>query len=81
MDVNARAVGGPAFSLTARDTGPQHLAIVATLASIALLSYLLRAFMVGKLRRRFGIVEDFFMMMSAVSQAQYYSHEKLRKLT
>ena len=80
MDVDARAVyyGSPEFS-TAPDKGPLHLAVVATLASIALLSYLLRAFTHGKLRRRYAITDRIdvgIMFFAAVRPAPFDLHEK-----
>jgi hypothetical protein len=73
MDVDAGAVhyGSQEF-LTAHDKGPLHLAIVATLASSALLSYLLRVFIHGRPQRRYGITDradNFFMLVAVVRQA------------
>jgi hypothetical protein len=76
MDVDARAVyhGSQAFSI-AHDKGPLHLAIVATLVSIALLSYLLRVCIHGRHRRLYGIVDRSdraFMFMAVVRQVHFY---------
>jgi hypothetical protein len=69
MHVDATNLSLRQFSTTqnyeAQDKGPISIAIVVTLASVALLIYLLRVYIRGKVLRDLG-VDDGFMTISAV---------------
>jgi hypothetical protein len=69
MHVDATNLSLRRFSTTqdyeAQDKGPISIAIVVTLASVALLTYLLRVYTRGKVLRDLG-VDDWLMTISAV---------------
>jgi hypothetical protein len=69
MHVDATNLSLRQFSTTqnyeAQDKGPISIAIVVTLASVALLTYLLRVYTRGRVQRDLG-VDDGLMTISAV---------------